>query len=324
MSNDMISDFMYKRMEKALGKMTASLSEHYNSEPIEISPDAKLSFIVWGDPQISALSPLRSYRVFQACRDLKNMKNPVDALVLAGDITEYGAKCEYKMVSELLRPISDRFNNFFAVTGNHDIRLRNYKKQMKNFKSFVNSVSGGYAGEGEHYYYSEYVNGYKFIMLGADRSSFEASYLSESQLEWIDRELSEEKDSNQTVFVFNHQPLKRTNGLPVTFLGRGKWRGSVGNESDKLKSIFEKYNNVIYITGHLHYCTSQYTYEDCGAFKAVSLPTIGVINHGSFKSFTQGYVFEVFDRKIKARSRVFGDGKYTSSDISNSSFEIEL
>jgi phosphodiesterase/alkaline phosphatase D-like protein len=161
-------------------------------------------------------------------------------------------------------------------------------------------------------------------MLGADRSAFEASYLSERQLEWLKKELETEKDNNQPVFVFNHHPIKHTNGLPITFLGRGKWRGSVGNESDKLKSIFEKYNNVIYITGHLHYCTSQYTYEDCGAFKAVSLPTIGVINHGSFKSFTQGYVFEVFDRKIKARSRVFGDGKYTSSDISNSSFEIEL
>ena len=324
MTGDRISEFFYKRMEKALNNMTKDLPEQYKDEPIEISDEAKLSFIAWGDPQISALSPLRSFRVYKACRDLKNMKKPVDALVLVGDIAEYGAKCEYKMITELLRPVYDKFSNFFAVTGNHDIRMRNYKKQKERFKGFINSIPCGQAGENEGYYFSQYVNGYKFIMLGADTNSFEASYLSQKQLDWIDSELAEAKEGNKPVFIFNHQPLKHTNGLPVTFLGRGKWRGSVGNESDKLRAVFEKYDSVVYITGHLHYCTSQYSYEDCGSFKAISVPTVGVINHGSFKPYTQGYVFEVFDDKIIARSRVFGEGKYASEEVGNSTIEISL
>ena len=102
------------------------------------------------------------------------------------------------------------------------------------------------------------------------------------------------------------------------------WFATIYSTIDKLRAIFEKHENVIYVTGHLHYCTSQYTYEDCGAFKAINVPTVGVINHGVFKPFSQGYVFEVFDNKIVCRSRVFADGKYTDPSVPNSTFEIPL
>lgn len=322
--SDRISNLFFGNMKRQLDRMTFSLDPHYSDEPIERSDDAKLSFIVWGDPQISAVSPLRSLRVFTAVRDIRNIKTPLDALVLCGDLAEYGTWCEYRMLAELLSPVSDKFAHIFAVSGNHDIRIRNYGKQLAKFNRFLELLPNGERGSDEHYYFSKAVGGYKFIMLGADKNSFEASYISDRQLEWLDRELSENDDSGKPVFIFNHQPIKHTNGLPVTFLGRGKWRGSVGNESDKLRAVFEKHKNIIYITGHLHYCTSQYTYEDCGAFKAVSMPTVGVINHGAFKPFTQGYVFEVFADKIVARSRVFADGKYTDESVPNHRFEIAI
>jgi len=319
-----ISDSIFKNMKLSLDRMTVTLGSHYSDEPVEKSEGAKLAFIVWGDPQISAVSPLRSFRVFTAVRDLKNISKPLDALVLCGDLAEYGAWCEYRMLADLLSPVSDKFKSIFAVPGNHDIRIRNYKKQLARFNRFFELLPNGVRGEDGRYYFSKDVGGYRFILLGSDRNSFEASYLSDRQLSWLDRELEENDKIGKPVFIFNHQPIKHTNGLPVTFLGRGKWRGSVGNESDKLRAVFEKHKNIIYITGHLHYCTSQYTYEDCGAFKAVSVPTVGVINHGSFKPFTQGYVFEVFDDRVVARSRVFGDGKYTDESIPNHRFEIGL
>lgn len=321
-----ISDFFYGRMEKGLELLVKSkkVSVPDGSSPVEADAGARLNMILWGDPQISCLSPLRSGRVYSACMDVLNSKSKFDALVMLGDISEYGTKCEYKFTQKLLEPIAEKFKNIFAVSGNHDIRLRNYKKQVRKFSSFLEGIKNGRAGSGEKYFFSKTVNGYKFIMLGADRAAFEGSYIGDGQLAWLDRELNEQKDSGKPVFVFNHQPLKRTNGLPVTFLGKGKWRGSVGNESDKLLKIFKKYDNVIYITGHLHYCTSKYTYEDCGSFKAISVPTVGVINHGNFAKFTQGYVLSVYDDKIVARSRIFGEGKYVGKEVSNSEFEISL
>lgn len=321
-----VSDILYDRMIKNLNFMIEKkkvLIPNADTPP-KADENANLNLIVWGDPQISFLSPLRSARVYSACRDIMNSNGGFDALIMLGDITEYGAECEYRFTARLLEPIANKFHNIFAVSGNHDIRLRNYKKQVRRFNSFLKSLNNGRSADGERYYFSQFVNGYKFIMMGADRTSFEASYISEKQLEWLDRELSSEKSSGRPVFVCNHQPLKFTNGLPLTFLGKGKRRGSVGRESDKLRSIFEKYENVIYLSGHLHYCTSEYTYEDCGNFKAVSVPTVGVINHGEFNKFTQGYVISVYDDKIIARSRLFGEGKYTDESVQNAEFQIDF
>ncbi len=321
-----ISELFYSRMEKGLDFLIKSKKVLIpdSTAPVEADGEAKLNMIVWGDPQISSLSPLRSGRMYSACMDIGNSRSSFDALVMLGDITEYGTKCEYKFTQKLLEPIAHKFKNIFAITGNHDIRLRNYKKQVQRFSSFLKGIKNGRTGTGQRYFFSKTVNGYKFIMLGADRAAFEGSYISDEQLDWLDRELSAQKDSGKPVFVFNHQPLKNTNGLPLTFLGKGKWRGTVGNESDKLLKIFNKYDNVIFITGHLHYCTSKYTYEDHGSFKAISVPTVGVINHGDFSKFTQGYVFSVYEDKIIARSRIFGEGKYVGGDIDNAEIEISL
>lgn len=322
-----ISNLLYGRMEKALSALSSSsnaLSPDSATPIEEIDDEAKLKIILWGDPQLSCISPLRSARVFAACKDLQNSHSVFDALVLLGDIAESGSWCEYRFMQKLLSPVAEKFKYIFAVPGNHDIRIRNFKKQAQRFASFLRSIENGRPCPDGRYWFSESVNGYKFIMLGADRAAFEGSYISPAQLEWLNNELDSEKNSGKPVFVFNHQPLKRTNGLPVTFLGKGKWRGSVGNESNKILEIFKKYNNVIYITGHLHYCTSQYTYEDCGSFKAISVPTIGVVNHGAFSKFTQGYILTVFDDKIVAKSRVFGEGKYVDKSVPNAEFTINL
>ena len=313
------------RLIKALetAKKTSSLPEYKGSEPLSADPDASLSFIVWADPQISALSPLRALRVSNACRDFENFDGQFDALVMAGDLAEYGAQCEYNMLSYLLDGVADRFKNIFAVSGNHDVRIRNYKKQAKVFADFLRGIENGRPNPDGRYYFSYDVGGYKFLLLGSDRNSFEGMYVSQSQLVFIEKELASVGDG-KPVFVINHQPLKRTNGLPVTFLGRGKWRGSVGWESDKLRAVLEKHKNVIYITGHLHYCTSQYTYDDLGNIKAISAPTVGVINHGAFKSFTQGLVFNVYEDRINVKSRIFGEGIYADKTVPGSEFEITL
>ena len=316
---------MYERLKKALDSTLEKYTIIERSEKTEKieKTDALLSFIVWGDPQISRLSPLRAARVHYAVEDLKDYDGIFDSLVLVGDLTEYGEKDEYEMLSHLLSPVADKFGSIFAVSGNHDVRLRNHKNQVKRFASFLSGLKNGVPNPEDRYWFSSEIKGYKFIMLGSDSGTLEGEYLSAGQLKWLNSELKN-TDKSKPVFVFNHQPVKNTNGLPMTFLGRGKWRGSVGWDSDKLRAVFEKYNNVIFITGHLHYCTSEYTYEDCGSFKAVSAPTVGVINHGPFKSFTQGLIFNVFEDRIEVRSRVFGEGVYAPDTVKNSKFVINI
>ena len=320
-----LSSLLYKNMVKALGNVLdrGNIPMPDKNEIIKTDEAAELKLIAWGDPQISFISPLRSARVYAACRDIENADGRFDSLLLLGDITEYGAKCEYAMAARLINGVAHKFDSVFAVSGNHDIRLRNYKKQLKSFNGFLSSIKNGIAGSDDHYYFSRDIKGYKFIFLGADRACFEGSYISDGQLSWLENEL-DTADENKPVFVLNHQALKNTNGLPITWLGRGSWRGTVGWENDKLRVVLEKRKNVIYITGHLHYGISQYTYEDLGNIKAVSVPTVGVLNHGAYDRLSQGIILNVYPDRIEGRARVFGEGRYVEESVSNSSFTIEL
>lgn len=320
-----ISSLIYKHMIKALGKVIdrGCVPLPKNENPIVTNQTAKLSFIALGDPQISALSPLRSARLYSACKDIKNIIGKQDALILLGDLTEYGSLAEYEALKYILSPILNKFDRFYAVSGNHDVRLRRYKKQVEKFSYFLSSIKNGVANPRERYYFSSEINGYSFILLGADKTCFEASYISPAQLEWLKKEL-DKADESKPVFVFNHQPLKNTNGLPDSWLGKGDRRGSVGNESDKLRAVLEKRKNVIFITGHLHYGTSEYTFHDLGNVKAISVPTVGVLNHGKFDELEQGLVFSVYEDKIVCKSRLFGKGQYVDKNIVNSEFIIPI
>ena len=282
--------------------------------PIEIDPEAKLTFAVWGDPQIASWSALRSARVEAACADLANCPQPLDALILAGDLTENGKPEEFQMLQKLLCDHHEGFRSLLCVSGNHDIRMRNYYRQRRLIAEFTESVPGGFAGNRKTYYHKVVLNGYTFLLMGSDLATFEAAHIGAKQLAWLDRELTvAEKDS--VVFVVNHQTLKNTNGLPDTWLGKGDWRGTIGRQSDDVREIFEKHGNVFFITGHLHYGTCETTFEDHGAFKSLSVPTVGVVNHGSMDTPTQGYVIEVFADRIRLRARIFGEGRYLPSDL---------
>ncbi len=308
------------KMRAALGAV--SIPEPSKDDPIVLDKNAKLNIIAWGDPQISFISPLRSARMKGACRDLANMQGKADVLMLLGDICEFGKRAELMMAGEIIEEVKDTFSHFLAVSGNHDIRVRAYRPQLERFNGFIKSVDGGIAGGNEHYYFSTEINSYKFIMMGSDSTAFESSHISDEQLKWLDGEIA--ACGGKPVFVLNHQTLDRTNGLPVTWLGRGDWRGSVGKQSDAIKEIFEKYKNVYFITGHLHYGVSKYNFEDYGAYKALSLPTVGVLNHGDFGKNGQGYIISVYDDKIIIRARVFADGEYVDKDYPGAYFEVPV
>lgn len=315
-----ISSFMIKGMNKIIETGKVKVSE--NSERFEPEGEAKLGFIALGDPQISFISPLRSARVYSACQDLKRINGNFDALVLLGDLAEYGMSAEYRVLASLINSVMASFDKFYSVSGNHDVRLRRYKKQILKFRSFLSLVDKSVLNPKEHYYFSDIINGYKFIFLGADKTCFEASYISEKQLKWLENELKSEDD--KPVFVFNHQPLKNTNGLPDSWLGKGDRRGSVGNESDRLREVLNSRKNVFYITGHLHYGMSEYNFDDLGNIKAISVPTVGVLNHGEYDEPEQGLVFSVFEDKVVCKARLLGKGKYVPKEIKNSEFSVVL
>ena len=113
-----ISNLFYKRMVKGLSKVLKSgnIPLPDGKEPIAADSSADLNIIAFGDPQISALSPLRSARVYSAVRDIEQSNGDFDVMIVAGDVAEYGAWCEYKMMAHLLEPVVKRFSKAIQMS----------------------------------------------------------------------------------------------------------------------------------------------------------------------------------------------------------------
>lgn len=304
----------YKAMTAMLCIMTAlGLASSPSMEtPINVIDEesAQLTFIAWADPQISNYMPGRLGTFEAACEDVLNSSVELDALVIAGDIAENGLTSEYNYMAERLVKLNTVVDNHVYSYGNHDIRLKAYCLQSQRLKDFYNGISETYEHEGTLYYSYE-INGYKFVVINSDKTVFEESHYGEEQLAWLDSEIASTQDSGKPVFVLGHQPFQDTHGLPGTWGSPEIFRGgSMGDQNDEVKAIFEKYNNVIFINGHLHTGFGEYTYEDYGSYKSINLPGLCTNNNDGYEEDGQGYVFEVYEDQIIARARVFATGTY--------------
>lgn len=281
------------------------------AEPIKAGENARLTFAAWGDPQVSNYMSAREKNVVLSAQDLTNSQSKIDALVIAGDITENASPSEYEAIYGDL--VGTGVGAFITATGNHDIRLGTYAEAESKFVSFTNRINSAVGSpiNIDSLHYSCTVNGYKFIVLGSDETQLEEATIGTSQLKWLDSQLKSSTKYGQPVFVILHQSLKNTHGLPDTWGSSDPDAGTVGEQSDKIQEILNKYKNVILITGHLHTGFGKYSYQKIGNIHSVNLPSIGVNNEsGSYNENGIGYVTEVYDNEVVFKARNFNEGIY--------------
>ena len=181
-----------------------------------------------------------------------------DAVIMAGDITNSAHTKEYS----LLKKLCDAYlkgQRILPEMGNHDTRGTSifpyYYEAEKLFRDFC-----WYCGiRTDKVYYKTVIKGYHIICLGSENILQNEAYISDEQLSWLDEALCEAGKSGKPVFVINHQPLNDHNGIDVL------WKdGGVGAQSDKIEKILEKHtakNKIIFISGHLHKVSPEYSYE---------------------------------------------------------------
>ncbi len=300
----------------ALGIYAAPSTE----DPIKVLDEStvKLSFAAWADPHLGSYNFNREPAFKNAVTDLANATTSPEALIVAGDITENGLAAEYALFYDNLS-ICNNVKNYFIAVGNHDIRIRSYKQSAGRFKSLYNEFTGKNI---DSLHYSSVVNGYYFIVLGSDEECFEAAVINDEQLLWLDETLAEGTASGLPVFVTVHQALKNTHGLPNTWGNIGpRELGDLGEQSDEVLAILQKYEGVFLITGHTHSGIGPYTYEEIGNIHSINLPPLTKKGaNGDFNEKGGGFMVEVYENKVAFRARDFFEGRYLPAyDI-----EIEL
>lgn len=271
--------------------------------PIRLAdPDnCNMAFVAFSDTHLrdTAFQP---HLFANGLADIDNAETPFDAFLIAGDISEMGDAPSYEVTWEALANSEIGKKPVMLATGNHDIRLA-YEYQTK----LLMDKTGEYLGiEIDKPYYSYDVNGYTFIVMGSDTWKFEKAGISEEQLEFIDSEL--ERADGKPAFVVCHQPLANTHGIPEV------WKnGDLGPDSEAVKAVLMKHENVFYLNGHLHDGVYEKSLEVFDAEKGVysiNLPAFGKENdYGKYLQNGLGVYVEVYDDSVIFTARDFARGE---------------
>ena len=181
-----------------------------------------------GEPPIAGVKPKKSLREVVAAID--SLPNPVDAILVSGDLAEHGAPAEYALAAELIGSLGVPIH---VLPGNKDDRA---------------TMREAFALPGEADAPIDYATDLGPLRLvvvdstipGEDRGDF-----TPAQLEWLDAELASAPE--QPTIVAMHQPPLVT--------GMVDWDAVIMTAADRaaLAAVIERHPQVRAIVGgHLH------------------------------------------------------------------------
>ncbi len=181
--------------------------------------------------------------------DINASEERLDAIAIAGDITNCGNKKEYNNLNVMLA-MYNKSENLIPSMGNHDSRATcveepYFDEGTELFQKFLKKQ--GIQTETNYYY--KVVNGCYFIALGTE--SMPDPYISDTQIAWVDSLLAEAAKTGMPCFIISHELLMGTHDDANVPASR-----NLGEASDKLKAVVKKYADegltTVYVCGHLH------------------------------------------------------------------------
>lgn len=307
----------YAKQIQAMSPKYDVIYEVKKDDPIvfEDSENVKLSMAIIADTHLpnreSAELNLKNTFI-----DIENSKEKFDAFLIAGDIADYGTDNEYERFFRVLDN-QKAVPNMFVTMGNHDARLfynKNKKIMVKKTAEYLKDKTG-------KIYYSYDIKGYTFIVLCTEKRILEKAYISKEQIDFLDRELARGTKEGKPVFVMCHQPFAFTHGLPEV------WKtGDMGEQSDEVRAVMEKYSNVFFINGHLHGGIFEKVAETLNEEKGVysiSIPGYRKPNNFGIQDCGVGYYCEVYDDRVVFTARKFISGEYIKGDYTKLEYKIK-
>ncbi len=296
------------------------------------SDDVNIDFILTGDTQVCDYMPEREANLISFAEDMMNSDIELDAFLIVGDIAENGMQEEFDRVTSHISGFNAK--NFIMCTGNHDIRLREFEQSKERFLGFMNGLNDEENAQ-DNVYFKYMVGDYTFLVMGSEESRFEDAYISGEQLQWLNIELKEATKTGKPVFVICHYPLAEGHGLPDTWgsanSGAGDeslptyerkddydMTGCIGDQTNDVYDILTKYENVFFVTGHLHTGFGKFTYETISEennVQGVNVPSVGIDNKdGVYNNPGTGLFVEVTDSQVIFYARDFRNGRFLTTE----------
>ena len=177
----------------------------------------------------------RGIRNFRSALHQMKEKN-MELLLDVGDISNEGDPkvwANYYKVFEEVYPDPESRPEYLAIMGNHDFyNTSNPQEHRETFNTIFHKESTN-----EH----KVVKGYHFISITSVDSDLNYS---QAELDWLDREIQKAiaEAPDQPVFVLGHPHAANT-----------VYGSTTGWGKDILNTIFDKYPQVVYFSGHSHF-----------------------------------------------------------------------
>jgi len=275
-----------------------------------------LNASIVSDVHIDVDWPIGEWVWENGLNDLERSADPIDALIVSGDLTNYGdgpsMESFYRIMDE-----NNNAANWVIAMGNHDVGHVEDTTQegaRQRFVDLYNELNP--AGEQiEKAYYKTDINGYRFVVLVDDGDdTWDTPDMAPEQLQFLDDSLAEAADRGLPMFVVCHVPVEGVNGQDKI------WEdGGLDDNSDAVQAILEKYENVFFISGHVHTGINGPLVENVFGFSCVetingvnyiNLPTYMIINRYGVPWGGMGFQMEVYEDEVLFRARNFGSSKW--------------
>ncbi len=187
--------------------------------------------------------------------------NKLDAVLIAGDLTNDGTKTEFDKFWNALGGSMREGTRFVGVVAkNHD----GYKMKRTELRDYFTDLTGADAD------FHAVINGYHFIGLSASKN--DAQHYDASQLVWLKQQLDAavKEDPNRPVFVTHHEHVRGTVYGSSLYEGWGV---------PYFTAILRQYPQVVDFSGHSHYPLNDPRSLWQGKFTAVGT---GAITYSEF------------------------------------------
>ena len=221
-----------------------------------------LRFIAASDTHVETYLDTESRRIQKMLRlgyavaDADEEYNALDAVLIAGDLTDDGRKDQFNAFAAALNSELREGTRFMGVTAkNHD----GYTMTRKEVHDYYTALTGNSAD------FHTVINGYHFIGLSA--SEDDGVHYDDGQIAWLRAQLEAAvaEDPLKPVFVTHHEHVRNTVYGSSDFEGWGETYFS---------DVLSRFPQVVDFSGHSHYPLNDPRSLWQGAFTAVGTGAI--------------------------------------------------
>ncbi len=289
-----------------------------NTDKKTPAEDPLLTFTVISDVHMQD-STYRRAKLSAGLEDMsKNVK--ADLVIIDGDCTDHCEPEQWKSIETCFINSCTVKDKIIAV-GNHDtwndsledVEPNEYKRSIGVFLEYANRIMGT---DFDKPYFVREFNGIRFIVLSSDDSHV-ACDMTDAQIDWADRQLAAAQSEcpGTPIFVLLHQPFNYTHAVGANIESNGF---NSDAQSEKLKAVLDKYDNVFMFSGHQHYGFNNGTFDYPKGFKtvetvgedivSVNLPSYmytAVALRGGDPGIGTGMVVYVYKDRIEMKARNF-------------------